>query len=651
MEKKHKDSGPKSNNSYQIGKSGWKLGLGSILIIATVATALLLSKSDAVEEAEANPFLPSQGFVVSAASDTVIETDGGLVIAIPQGAFLDKDGNPVKGNIDFEVKEALDPADILEAGLSTESNGEALETGGMFYLNASQNGKALKIAPKANLYVDVPTDQVLPDMQLFEGKRMKDKSINWVNPKPIERFLTPVDIYQLNFYPPGFEESLSEWGYDASNKAFKDSVFYSFSCADLYYADEFPAYPKVDQEIGKIADEARDWEKYTVDTSAAEVLMEDSVATECWGIEPANIKAIWNDRFQNTNLATKAFEERMPILYETCNLELLELYVKHLNRPLYEIDSMISEMGGAPLESPFWDLYLRKDGRVKVKDRLTKKLGNYYTTKSRIYAKAIAETNEKFRKEEQKLNQHRIKKEIENNQANAERKTKNYTQELELNLNEAYRQLGLKRPRLPIPPNTYPVSIKSTGWHNVDRYVVEATTNRTTLDYTAENGKKAVINYEEISVELNKVEAYDRALVYLVSDEQYSFLRMKQDGKQFKQKLNELMNYHLIAIAYKGEQAYFYSAKKITPGSLSVGLKAINKAAMKRQINALCMRQSQTDLLSDLKFESFRAKDDVRQKRNEERYVFRNRLKPIIFPCMEFALDDILESADTPEGD
>ncbi len=143
-------------------------------------------------------------------NDTVIETNGGMVMYVPANCFVDEKGNPIKGEVELEVKEALNTAEIIKAGLESKSGDRLLESAGMFYVNARKNGKTIHVDPKSGIYIEIPTDEIKPGMQLFEGERKEDGSIDWVNPKALDNFLIPVDIYSLNFYPPGYENTLDE---------------------------------------------------------------------------------------------------------------------------------------------------------------------------------------------------------------------------------------------------------------------------------------------------------------------------------------------------------------------------------------------------------------------------------------------------------
>jgi len=178
-----------------------------------------LPKNDSISNLS-NKMLEEEIFRVSTQQDTVIENKDGVVIYIPANAF-DSDNT----EIDLLVQSALSAEDILYAGLSTTSNGDALETSGMFYVDAFDNGKRINLVK--DLQVDVPTEKKVEGMQLYAGEKTKDGDINWVNPAPVKNSLTPVDILTLDFFPPTYDNKLSEWGYP--NKEFKDSLYYSFA--------------------------------------------------------------------------------------------------------------------------------------------------------------------------------------------------------------------------------------------------------------------------------------------------------------------------------------------------------------------------------------------------------------------------------------
>ncbi|MBO9199000.1 MULTISPECIES: hypothetical protein [Niastella] len=67
--------------------------------------------------------LPTQVFSIDITKDTTLHTKNGALIRIPHGA-LSSGTNPVQ----LEIKEAYSMQEILKAGLTTMSNGQALST-------------------------------------------------------------------------------------------------------------------------------------------------------------------------------------------------------------------------------------------------------------------------------------------------------------------------------------------------------------------------------------------------------------------------------------------------------------------------------------------------------------------------------------------
>lgn len=120
--------------------------------------------------------LPPQTFLVNSEKDTVLKTIHGSLIRISAGSFVQK------GEVRLEIKEALSPAEIFAAGLSTESNGQPLASGGMIYINTVDKNTAL-LKP---LRVSIPTNSIEPAMQVFKGVETDSGRINWTDPQPLD---------------------------------------------------------------------------------------------------------------------------------------------------------------------------------------------------------------------------------------------------------------------------------------------------------------------------------------------------------------------------------------------------------------------------------------------------------------------------------
>ena len=107
--------------------------------------------------------------------DTVLATANGALITIPQGALQSES----KTTVQLEIKEAYSMEQIVLAGLTTQSNGRPLSSGGMIYINAV-GGQTIKIGKAIG--VRIPTPYISKKMQLFKGEEDKNGNINWVKP-------------------------------------------------------------------------------------------------------------------------------------------------------------------------------------------------------------------------------------------------------------------------------------------------------------------------------------------------------------------------------------------------------------------------------------------------------------------------------------
>ncbi len=118
--------------------------------------------------------LPSQLFTIDINKDTTLKTANGAFITIPQGSLTGASSSSVQ----LQIKEAYSMEQIILAGLTTQSNGKPLSSGGMIYINAID--QSVKIS-KA-IAVKLPTTFIDKRMQLFKGDTDANGKINWVKP-------------------------------------------------------------------------------------------------------------------------------------------------------------------------------------------------------------------------------------------------------------------------------------------------------------------------------------------------------------------------------------------------------------------------------------------------------------------------------------
>jgi cytochrome c2 len=724
-----------------------KAAIGIVLTLAVLGAVLLIKQQSnkAPDEiryelneegksnwSEADKNLESQVFRINPDRDTIIETQQGIVIAIPAASFEHTTGEGVSGTFDLEIKEAMTAADIMKAGLSTMSNDKLLETGGMFYINARQGNNNLAVNRSKPLNVNVPVNNDKNDMMLFKGERRADGSINWVEPKPMKRKLSTVDILKLDFYPEHFLDSVKAMGFNIKNKKLTDSMYYSFSGCGGFEAhtDTTPQYSfdesitsprkiataykpdgeklfkqncsvchtmdsrkltgpglegvadrvpkgnwlrnyilnsdkvtasgdayarKIKAENGNAAMTVFEGSLNNTDISAlmkymtgkSDIVIDESPVMECPEIDPSRIKAIWDKQFNRTILATRAFEERLKVIFKTCDLRVFNLYINNLDHDLYELDSTAATLTSGELQTTFKEFAERRDGGIEISNEQSMKLQKYFEEKQAFYYKTAFDMMQKRIHAETKLNEKALEKQNAQSFTTLFRNYNNYQQELELNMDEAYRQVGKKR--TPISNNYASANITQTGWNNLDRYVIESTFNRTTLDYTdPENGKKAVIKYEPISVTVAHSEDYDRVVCYMIPDKLSSFQLMKQEGTIFKEKLNELLNYSIVTVGFKGSKTFYHETKNAKAQAYSISLTAIDAKALDKKLNAAFPLNQKKDLLKDLAYQQFDLGEIKRQKKIMEREAIRARLFRVVYPCAYYQQTPSIQYDEVP---
>jgi len=137
-----------------------------------------------------NPFLdniPSEIFTIASEKETIVETQNGIVLLIPPAAFVDANTNVVTGNVQLKIKEAIDPYTIMTAGLSTLFDDKPLETGGMFFIEATKDGKKLQIHPQKEITADIPTQNSYErwqyELDKSETTEQSTNSTRYLQPK------------------------------------------------------------------------------------------------------------------------------------------------------------------------------------------------------------------------------------------------------------------------------------------------------------------------------------------------------------------------------------------------------------------------------------------------------------------------------------
>jgi len=694
-----------------------QFGIAAIILVAA-AFVFYAIKTNKLFHGERASTEGAETFIINNAADTIIETEEGVVFAIPAHAF-----NSKRDKVQLEIKTAISPYNIMKQGLSTTSNGSLLKTAGMFYINGYENDKPLSLVK--NIDVSVPANEIDPAMHLFDGVMDSSGRINWINPKPIEKKLRTYDITTLDFYPPNYIPTLKALEKDHTNKKYTDSLYYSFSgypekdpaamanqpqggkiffqkCAAChvmgkdftgpnlqgvlsrwpskqalkewilnwqsaakkypYAADVANWSPATEQVFAGVFNETEletlikwinEWQpqlelrdttnkvsdvKKDTTTLPEELLFEGHLE-----IDPSRIRAIWDTKFNNTIIATKEFEERLRYLHSICS-PLLIIYLENLNKPMYEIDQFIADNCGKnkqyEVQHKFLEFAARKDGRVMLKEGMQEKLSDYFQKKYKAYQEAAEKTFAKHQAELDSLSKIADGKEREQAAKDIIREDKNFNEEFCMNLTDAYKQIGIKRTyNDTIPPQSLPtyytVTIDTVGWKNLDVYVFAATANRENMSYTDPvTGKTATLIYKELNITIEDRQQYEKLLVYLIPDSLNSFQRIEQEGNTFKEKLNSLLGYDAVALAFKDDKTYFYRQNNIQPGDHVFKLSLTTEKELKNNLN-IYSKQRSSDIKKEFEYQVFRQAELKRQSELRKEEDFREKVAFAIFSCGE----------------
>ena len=124
------------------------------------------------------PEKPSQFFIIDPAKDTILVGNKGTKLYFDAGCLSTP--NQVK----VELKEYYTLGDYVNYNLPTVANGKMIQTGGVIYLNATEEAKPknqVKINSKKGVRIEF-TNNDDPDMQLFTQDLKSKADLNWVLP-------------------------------------------------------------------------------------------------------------------------------------------------------------------------------------------------------------------------------------------------------------------------------------------------------------------------------------------------------------------------------------------------------------------------------------------------------------------------------------
>lgn len=121
-----------------------------------------------------------QTFTINASTYSQFTGMNGVTVSVPANSFKYANGNPVTGTITMNLIEILDQSSMILMGMPTTSDGEILVSGGQINLTATQNGSQVFLNENASISVFVPTTNIDPSMQLFDGIADSNGDVDWI---------------------------------------------------------------------------------------------------------------------------------------------------------------------------------------------------------------------------------------------------------------------------------------------------------------------------------------------------------------------------------------------------------------------------------------------------------------------------------------
>ena len=364
------------------------------------------------------------------------------------------------------------------------------------------------------------------------------------------------------------------------------------------------------------------------------------------GIDPAKIKAIWNQRFNGTNLATKEFETRLAEIYRTCDPSVLDAYVQRLDADLSEIDADLGRKG-FPAFSAFAE---RKDGRVELPEGAADRLRKVYERWSREEAAAIHAVQERFWREQRVLDRKSNSKQAQQGSTGLASGNGAIPYSIgfanssssQSRLVSAMASVRSKRelPARPLPRRAWVAPIFRTGWVNCDRPMYPLRKKEMAVRASAAGKKQptatdattaAILSSSRFTVRIQERAAYDELVVYLIPQGRNSFQRVPEASGAFTGTCFAIYTYDFFCLATKGSRQFAFSTTVDPRKELIVSLQAVDETALKQMLRGNDYAQEQA--LEVSRYFDWLVVDKQRRAANARRLELRNAVRPVVFPC------------------
>lgn len=516
---------------------------------------------------------PSQLFSISGATENVIEGKQGTTVYIPKAAFRNAKGEIVEKDIKIELIEATTLDDLIRSGLQSADSTGAISSDGVVYLNATANGEQLSLDKNSPLHIERPLrGKDRKNLLTFQGLRDSSGQMHWLNPQQPENTLTPIPLSQLDFIPEKFVQTVND------NLPFRNHKTLSRTLCDSLYWALSAWRPGYGEDDGVMND----------------------TANVC-GIDPASAKVLQEKHFQKTLISTREFERRFKAIVNTCNENVLNVYVQHLQNSLWQNDSMAANLlKGTAHEATFRNFASERLGKVRVDDQRAKAMDAFYSRR-------LDETKAQLARVKAKRDSLEHIKDVRYQQAMQE-----YDSLLVLRQNYRLEHYGFVQ--------------TSLGWTMMGSYIIGP-------------------SKFQFDVEIPTGNDYDRSYVYIVNPRIQSIFGLLAGDKVHFTTAHAQDHIFVswmgerqlaVAVSYKGEQVFTDTVSftvQDRPAKIRFSPKASTKKSFKDFLAKYDTWKAENKISVDLYYEDAIWKEQKRQEQLRNDYDLMVQLWNLARPC------------------
>lgn len=376
-------------------------------------------------------------------------------------------------------------------------------------------------------------------------------------------------------------------------------------------------------------------------------------------IPPSAVIAFWKQKFNNTILATRDFEKRMKAIHATCDKKVLEAYTDNLNKALYEIDEQVVKMG----YPEFRAFAAERVGGVELDNPHMNNLRQYYEGAVSKIRKELKKDRDFVRRQEIAWDNRMQRLRTEESGRTARRQSLNSTEEARFNYEAMVRQLGTK-------PQIGFTIFNDAPTFNCDRYIpsfyekraawkgsrLRQLSNQLTKQQALPSMASMYVppalktpEYESFSVSVKNNADYGKTMVYLFPKQIKSFQRLDGSGGQFSGRLNKDMQYDLLVVGIAENGFYLYEETGVDGGQKTISqLEKVSEAEFNRRIETMNANRMDKPMavFDELEWLVKEQQNYKVQRLRMEKAAFRNKIRPIVFPCIGDAIGEEWEPAD-----